>query len=87
MAAILIEHKADLLFEIYIYRNEQELDDFLQNKELSSFFVMSNISRNSVQQIERYFRRMLTKDYFLKLQQNPEETERIRRLYEIGARR
>jgi hypothetical protein len=87
MAAILIEHKANLLFEIYIYRNEQELDDFLQNKELSSFFVMSNISRNSVQQIERYFRRMLTKDYFLKLQQNPEETERIRRLYEIGARR
>lgn len=87
MAAIVIERKAQNQFDIQIYRNEQELDDFLVDKKLSSFFYMKEISRNSILQIERYFKRMLTDDYFEKLQSDEDETLRIRRLYEIGARR
>lgn len=87
MAAIVIVQKATDLFDIQIYRDEIELEDFLAKKDTSSFFCMKKISRNSMQQIERYFRRMLTEEYFIKLQEDPGEEIKIRRLYEIGARR
>lgn len=81
MAAIQIKLNKNV-FEIKVFRNEEDLTDVE-----SSDFVMRNITRNSVRQIERYFKRMLTVAYFEKLKTDENEEKRIRRLYEIGARR
>lgn len=81
MAAIQIKLNKNV-FEIKVFRNEEDLTDVE-----SSDFVMRNITRNSMQQIERYFKRMLTVAYFEKLKTDENEEKRIRRLYEIGARR
>lgn len=87
MAAILIIKSAVNSFEIQVFRTDEELDRTLLQFSDESVFHMKNISRNSIQQIERFFRRMLTEDYFGKLKKEPDEEMRIRRLYEIGARR
>jgi len=86
MASILVLKNNDE-FEIYSFRSEEETMKKAAEILPENQFVLHELSRNSVQQIERYFRRMLTPEYFKKLQTEPAENERIRRLYEIGARR
>jgi|GEM_PF-4923282 len=87
MAAILIVKSVTGSFEIQVFRTDQELEQAIFQFSDESVFYMKDISRNSIQQIERFFRRMLTEDYFEKLKTDPNEEIRIRRLYEIGARR
>lgn len=85
MAAIVIVEK-DGNFEIDIFRMDEELNSFVSTIN-QTYFVMKDIPRNAVQQMERYFRRRLTSSYFEILLNDPNETTQIRRLYEIGARR
>lgn len=81
MSVIQIIRKFSNEFEIQVFRSENEVDKHPDS------ILIENIQRTALQQLERYFKRMLDDAYYEKLKNDATEIKRIRHLYEIGARR
>lgn len=81
MATIIISKKENHSFVIDVHREN------VVGEQNENTFYLYDIQRTAVQQIERYLKRMINEDYFNKLMTDKDESLKIKRLYEIGARR
>ncbi len=86
--AIVIIQNTEGHFEVTSFRSEEEYTQWkLDHGETVIEVSIEDVSRGALIQIVRHINRLLTPAFVSKLKEDPEEKERIKKLYEIGARR
>lgn len=87
MAAILVHQQGENNFEITMFRDNQALEEAILQLPTDEIFFMKDVERTAMRQIERFFKRRLDEHFFLQLKNDPEEEQKIRKLYEVRTMR
>lgn len=87
MAAVLIHRQSEDKFEIEIFRDDNSLKESMSKYQERELFLMRNVDRTAIRQIERYFKRRLNDTYFELLKTDSSEEAKIRKLYEVRTMR